>query len=198
MTFRTRLFVSSLAVAGATLLVATLLVSWSLRQSVRERIERSLVTEARLAAELLSRQSAISAAELDAEADALGALGSARVTFIAPDGSVLGDSQLSTDALRSVENHADRPEVRDAISNGLGVATRYSATIDTDMLYVAVALRERPTADVAVVRLALPLTDVRDELSVVRRAALVALLSGIVLALALTWITSALMARRTV
>ena len=196
MTFRTRLFLSSLAVAGATLIVATLLVSWSIRHSVRERIERSLVTEARLAAELLSRQSVMSPAELDVEADALGALGSSRVTFIAPDGSVVGDSQVPTDALRSVENHADRPEVRTALTEGLGIATRYSATIDTDMLYVAIPVRGRPIADIAVVRLALPLTEVREQLAVVRRAALAALLSGIALALALTWITSALLARR--
>ncbi len=196
MTFRTRLFRSSLAVAGATLIVATILVSWSIRHSVRDRIERSLVTEARLAAELLSRQAAMSPAELDAEADALGGLGSARVTFIAADGSVVGDSQLSTDALRSVENHGDRPEIRTALAEGLGIATRYSDTIDTDMLYVAVAVRGRPVAEVAVVRLALPLTEVREQLAVVGRAALVALASGIALALALTWITSALLARR--
>ena len=196
MTFRTRLCLTSLAVAGATLIVATLLVSWSLRHSVRDRIERSLVIEARLAAELLSRQPAMSPAELDGEADALGALGSARVTFIAEDGSVVGDSQVSTDALPSVENHKDRPEVRAALADGLGVASRYSDTIDTEMLYVAVPVRDRPAADIAVVRLALPLTEVREQLAVVRRAALVALLSGIVLALALTWITAALLARR--
>ena len=196
MTFRTRLFLSSLAVAGATLIVATILVSWSIRHSVRERIERSLLIEARLAAELLSRQTAMSPAELDAEADALGALGSSRVTFIAPNGSVVGDSQLSSDALRSVENHADRPEVRAALAEGVGIATRYSDTIDTDMLYVAIPVRGRPVADISVVRLALPLTEVREQLAVVRRAALAALLSGIALALALTWITSALLARR--
>lgn len=190
------MFLSSLAVAGATLIVASLLVSWSLRLSGRERIERSLVTEARLVAELLARQPATSPAELHAEADALGRLGSARVTFIGPDGTVLGDSQVSSDALASVENHGDRPEVRAALANGLGVATRYSETIDTDMLYVAVALRDQPPAKVAVVRLALPLTEVREQLAVVRRAALVALLSGIALALALTWVTSALLARR--
>jgi two-component system phosphate regulon sensor histidine kinase PhoR len=195
-TFRTRLFLSSLAVAGTTLIAATLLVSWSLRDSVRERIERSLVTEARLATELLSQQAGIAPAALDAQADSLGQLGSARVTFIAPDGSVVGDSQLSADALRSVENHADRPEVRTALSEGLGIATRYSDTVEIDMLYVAVRVRDRPSADVAVVRLALPLTEVREQLAVVRRAALAALAFGIALALALTWVTSALLARR--
>src|SRR5690606_40114253 len=62
--------------------------------SLDTRIERTLITEARLAAELLARQRAVSPEALDAEADTLGTLGSARVTFIAPDGTVVGDSEV--------------------------------------------------------------------------------------------------------
>ena len=56
MTFRTRLFVTSLATAALTLAVATILVSSSIRNTVNERIERSLVAQARLAAETLSHR----------------------------------------------------------------------------------------------------------------------------------------------
>src|SRR5687768_9742076 len=94
MSFRSRLFLSSLGAAVATLVVATVLLSWSLRQTVGDRIERSLVAEARLAAELLSRQRG-QVSGLDAEADALGRLGAARVTFIGGDGRVLGDSDIA-------------------------------------------------------------------------------------------------------
>jgi two-component system phosphate regulon sensor histidine kinase PhoR len=196
MTFRTRLFLGSLAVAGATLVVATVLVSWSLRQSASERIEQSLVTQARLAAELLSGQRPSTGAELDLEADTLGRLAEARVTFIAPDGTVVGDSEVPAQGLASVDNHADRPEVRAAHAHGLGVATRYSDTVDADMLYVAVTVRNSLVPDVSVVRLALPLTEVREQLAVVRRAALAAAATGLAAALALAWITSALLARR--
>ena len=48
--------------------------------------------------------------------------GSARVTFIAADGAVVGDSEVSSTALPSVENHGDRPEVRAALADGLGIA----------------------------------------------------------------------------
>ncbi|MDQ3488254.1 MAG: ATP-binding protein [Acidobacteriota bacterium] len=196
MTFRTRLFLSSLAAAGATLVVATVLVSWSIRESVSERIERSLIAEARLTAELLARQRPSTRLELDAEADDLGRLGSARITFIAPDGTVVGDSEVAADALVSVQNHGDRPEVRAALTDGLGVATRYSSTIDTDMLYVAVPIPGPPLPDLRVVRLALPLTEVQEQLAVVRRAAVAGLLAGLAVALVLTWITSTLLARR--
>jgi two-component system phosphate regulon sensor histidine kinase PhoR len=195
-TFRTRLFLGSLAAAGATLVVATVLVSWSLRQSVSERIERSLVTQARLTAELLSGQRPSTRAELDLEADTLGRLAEARVTFIAPDGTVVGDSEVPAQGLASLENHADRPEIRAAHAHGLGVSRRHSDTVDADMLYVAVTVRNSLVPDVSVVRLALPLTEVREQLAVVRRAALAAAATGLAAALALAWITSALLARR--
>ena len=46
-TFRTRLFLTSLVTAAVTLVVATVLVSWSVRRATDERIERSLVSQTR-------------------------------------------------------------------------------------------------------------------------------------------------------
>ena len=56
MTFRTRLFLTSTAAAAVTLLVATLLFSWWIRRSVGDRIQRALVSDAKLAAETLSHR----------------------------------------------------------------------------------------------------------------------------------------------
>jgi two-component system, OmpR family, phosphate regulon sensor histidine kinase PhoR len=195
-TFRTRLFIISLAAAAVTLLVATALASWSIRRSVYARIERGLIAEARLAAETLSHRRAASPSELDAEADTIGRLVSARVTFVAPDGTVVGDSDLSAAELQTVDNHGDRPEIQQARREGLGIAQRYSATVRTDMLYVAVPLQNPALANLSAVRLALPLTAIRDELAAVWRNALVAMGVGLVAALALAWIGSALLSRR--
>ena len=87
MTFRTKSFVTALLTAAVTLTVAVTLVSVSVRRSADERIERTLVEKARLIAETLTQRRAGDAAEMDAEADALGRLMSARVTFIASDGT---------------------------------------------------------------------------------------------------------------
>jgi two-component system phosphate regulon sensor histidine kinase PhoR len=140
-TFRSRLFATSLAAAALTLLVATVLVSWSLRRAMNERIERSLINEARLMAETLSHHSPASAEDLDGEADQLGALVAARVTIIGPDGTVVGDSELDGEALHGLENHGTRPEIVEAGRSRLGVARRYSTTLSVDMLYVAVPVR---------------------------------------------------------
>jgi two-component system phosphate regulon sensor histidine kinase PhoR len=195
-TFRSRLFLTSFAAATVTLAVATALVSWSVRRSVSEQIEHNLVNEARLAAETLSHRQAATPAELDAEADTIGRLVSARVTFIGPDGTVVGDSELGPAELASLENHGQRPEVLAARASGIGVSRRYSATLRIDMLYVAVEVRSPGAPGLAEVRLALPETAVRDQLAAVRRIALVALAVGLLAAVALALAASSLLGRR--
>jgi two-component system phosphate regulon sensor histidine kinase PhoR len=192
MTFRTRSFLTALGTAAITLLVAIVLASWNIRHSVGERIERNLVNEARLAAAALSHRQPATPDELDAEADALGRIVSARVTFIAPDGRVVGDSGVSREALLALENHNDRPEVQQARTNGLGVARRYSATVDLDMLYVAVPVRNPAAPLLSEVRLAVPLVEIRDQLATLRRAVLAAGGAGLGAALLLAWAASAL------
>ena len=187
---------TSLAAAAATLLVATLLISWSVRGTVNDRIERTLAAEVRLTAEALSNRRPASSGELDAEADALGRLSSARVTFIARDGTVVGDSGIAIAELASVENHASRPEVQQALREGFGMARRYSSTLQIDMLYAAVPVQNPAMPELGVVRLALPLTEVREQLAAVRRVALVALGVGTLTALLVSWLSSTLLTRR--
>jgi two-component system phosphate regulon sensor histidine kinase PhoR len=196
MTFRTRLFLASLLVAAATLVVATVLVSATVKRIVDDRIERDSVNQARLAAETLSHRQAATAAELDAEADAIGRLVSARVTFVAPDGKVVGDSELTADDLITLENHGTRPEILQARREGLGVARRYSATLKTDMLYVAVEVHNPAAPSLSEVRLALPLTEITEQLAAVRRSSIAAMTVGLLAALVVAWGASALLSRR--
>ena len=196
MTFRTRLFLTSFAAAAVTVAVATALVSYSIRRTLDERIERSLINEARLAAETLSHRQPAVATELDDEADSLGALLGVRVTFVSPDGGVVGDSDLDGNELRTVENHGDRPEIQQALAQGLGKSRRYSTTVSADMLYVAVRVDNPDVPVLSVVRLALPLTEVRDQLASVLRIALFAFAIGLGAASALAWGASLLLSRR--
>src|SRR5205814_2562120 len=103
-------------------------------------------------------------ADLDSEADRLGSRLDARVTLIASDGRVLGDSAEPVERLPTLENHATRPEVLEAKASGLGTARRFSATLGIDMLYVAAPVQH---SSIAFVRVALPLTDVRQQLRTV-------------------------------
>jgi two-component system phosphate regulon sensor histidine kinase PhoR len=195
-TFRARLFFSSLVVSALTLVTATLLVSWSVRRATTARIEQFLVSQTRLAADALSHRQDLEPGGLDGIADAIGAVSGARTTLVAADGTVLGDSDLNPQQIAAVESHGSRPEIEQARLAGLGIAYRHSGTIDTDMLYVAVPVRNAARPDLAIVRLALPLTDVQQQVAGVRGGAAIAFAIGLVAALALSWATSILVSRR--
>ena len=196
MTLPTKFFFAALSAAALALLVAGLLFAASARRDTDARMERTLVAETRLAAELLGRSSPASppaAAELDSEADRMGTLLGAHVTFIAEDGRVLGDSAETLDALAEIENHAARSEVALARSSGLGTARRYSETTRMDMLYVA-APTTHPV--VAVVRVALPLSDVWQQLRALLTATLTALGIALIGAAAISWAVAGRVGRR--
>ncbi len=91
---------------------------------------------------------------------------------------------------------ASRPEVRAALDGNLGVARRYSSTLRVDMLYVAVPVGASAGSQLAVVRYALPLTDVEQQVAAVWGVVPAALLAGLATALALAWITADLLATR--
>lgn len=191
--FRTQLFLAAFGAAAVAVVAAMWLVSHSLRTHLRAQIERTLVGDARLAAELLSRHGEVPPDGFDAEADAIGALLGARVTLIGHDGRVIGDSAVDGAALDALDDHGHRPEVVAARATGLGVAERYSTTVGTPLLYVAVPTRAGPAA---FVRVALPLTEVRAHLAVVWRLGLLALGVALGVALAAAGAGSALVGRR--
>ncbi|MDO4283742.1 MAG: ATP-binding protein [Eubacteriales bacterium] len=60
-----------------------------------------------------------------------------RVTLIAQDGNVLYDSEADA---AGMDNHADRPEVEEAIRSGTGEGMRYSSTIGASTIYCAMRM----------------------------------------------------------
>ncbi len=88
-----------------------------------------------------------------------------RVTVITADGLVLTDSQSDSSTM---ENHAGRPEIRDAFAKGEGQSIRHSVTINSNLLYHAVRFSPAGAPPV-VLRFALPLQTVDQELWEFRR-----------------------------
>ena len=62
---------------------------------------------------------------------------SLRVTLIAADGTVIGESYLPSNQLSQMDNHIERPEVLAAQEFGEGFSTRYSNTLKTEFIYFA-------------------------------------------------------------
>jgi two-component system phosphate regulon sensor histidine kinase PhoR len=83
----------------------------------------------------------------------LGKLTSTRLTVILPSGQVAGDSQEDPGRM---DNHGDRPEVREAMQGRVGVSTRFSFTLGHTMMYVAVPWGHQDQPQ-GVVRASLPM-----------------------------------------
>ena len=192
--YRAKVFVATFSIAAVVVLLGATWLAISLRRQTYARIERGLVSEATLASELLSHDVSVrSDAELQEEALSLGRDIDARVTLIAPDGRVVGDSSQTAASVTRLENHGHRPEVVDARQHGIGIESRSSATLGVGMLYVAATVHH---PSVAIVRLALPLTEIDRQLRTIWRAALYALAVSVLGAVAMAWIASSLLARR--
>jgi two-component system phosphate regulon sensor histidine kinase PhoR len=108
----------------------------------------------------------------------------ARLTLINKDGKVLVDSDKPKNEILSMENHAERPEVKIAWTGKVGSEIRHSATLKIDMLYVALPLKEQNEI-IGVLRIALPLENVQKTLFTVRKTVLLGFLFALGLALVL-------------
>jgi two-component system phosphate regulon sensor histidine kinase PhoR len=191
---RARTLLAVFGVSAAVLLLVAVLIAVPMRALLLRAIERNLVAETRLSAALLREHRTDGSLDaLDREADEIGAFTAARVTLIAADGRVVGDSAEELASLTALDNHGTRPEVVAARRTGLGIERRFSTTVGMDLLYVAIPV-EHP--HVAVVRLALPLTDIEEQFLAVRRSLVLALGLALASALGLAWLSSLLLARR--
>jgi len=190
---RSKLFTISLLLIVVVVVVSGLILQGRLQGWLEHRLEDELTVQARLGAELVMAVPEVGGiAETDSLADALAVLAQTRVTIIGSDGRVLGDSDLDLQGLRTVENHSERPEFRTALETGLGVARRYSSTLGTSMLYVAVPYRH-PGGASGVVRVALPLYQVGELRRSLRGLLGVAGLVGILVAVLISLIAAHLM-----
>lgn len=153
---RGRLFLVSVSLVLAVVCLSGLYLEGQLVTWAQQRAQVELEGHARLVRVLLEREAERGGprADLDALADRVAAPIDARVTIIDAGGRVLGDSEFSKAALATMDSHSDRPEVLGALRDGQGVAQRTSASLTTEMLYVALPFSE------GVVRVARPLREV--------------------------------------
>jgi two-component system, OmpR family, phosphate regulon sensor histidine kinase PhoR len=130
------------------------------RDSQLAHLQTYLTNEARLVANdvLPSLISPAQNPSPDSLAKNVGNSIGARVTIIAPDGTVLGDTWEDPATL---ENHLERPEVQQAMSSGMGKSIRYSTTVKQDLMYVAVTIVDQGKVK-GVARVALSLETVNQ------------------------------------
>jgi two-component system phosphate regulon sensor histidine kinase PhoR len=137
-------------------LLSSILVGFTAESLYSRRLRQEVARRLRADAELV-----VAVLEAEPPSDRLAkrygrALG-CRVTFIDPEGWVVGDSAVSVAELPGLENHGGREEVSEARRSGSGEAIRLSATVGRSMFYVARAL-DWPNGGRGFVRLAFPLS----------------------------------------
>ncbi|MBI3507736.1 MAG: PAS domain-containing protein [Proteobacteria bacterium] len=171
-------FSRKLTAAFVSLLVAAMGVSALIVTSVlKERMTDELLDRLQAQARLIGAQlpaGALAAAAADphalnALAHRLGGACGCRVTFIRPDGRVFGDSSVEDAKLGGLENHLNRPEIQEALQGREGHSIRRSSTVGDDLLYAAAPLPSS-AGETGVVRVAMPLTQVRGRIERIRRA----------------------------
>lgn len=102
--------------------------------------------------------------------DGVGRTAGVRLTLIALEGTVLADSDVPPERLPSLDNHASRPEVAEALRSGWGRAVRYSRTVSAPLMYAARLGRALDGPVIA--RVALPLVRIESRRAEVRRSIL--------------------------
>ena len=156
-----------------------------------DTLRAQLTDQARLIGDLSAPYFAGNQTEsLEALAQRLGEQIGARITIIDKDGVVLGDSEEDP---ATMDNHANRPEIIEALSKGTGSSIRYSATLGYNMMYVAVPITSNGGV-VGVARVALSLTQIDKSLqhlnNVIIFGAVIAAIIAILLAFQMLKITT--------
>ena len=101
---------------------------------------------------------------IDQLAKYLGKKLEARITVIALDGTVLGDSEKDP---KKMENHANRPEIKRALQGKKGKSIRFSATLQKNMFYLAIPVYQEKQL-VGIIRVSLFTEDINNLLAQIK------------------------------
>jgi two-component system phosphate regulon sensor histidine kinase PhoR len=179
------------------LLIGSILYGYlnhTLKNHLDAEIRDNLLNETRLVRAMSSKEIADMNRDAPALARIVGKEIKARVSIISRDGRVTGDSELTDSELLKLENHASRPEFIQAIERGQGVVTRYSSTLGTNMMYIALPF-QTTAGQPGVVRLALPLSRLDAAMASLGTILGVSLILAIFCSLLLSYILSFITSR---
>ena len=185
---RTKLILTYIFLILISLSILILAILWPLQKHYVSNVEKDLQRNAYLVSQIIhSYLNSEHEAGIDSRLKELEEKINARITIIKNTGEVLGETHK---AVSLMENHANRPEVKTALAGQIGTAIRYSDTLDTNHLYVALPIIEQEMVQ-AVVRLSLPILSIQETIGLFR----VTLLIGFIIAMLVAIAISILLAR---
>ena len=176
-----QLFPPFLLITFLALSATTLYVTKHWRQLYQEQVTTMLLKMARLhesqVRELLLQADHRRLQEITLS---FGQQTNIRFSVFRPDGKTLADSDYDP---MQMENHADRPEIKEALKGRTGISTRRSYTLDERMIYLALPVQDGERI-VGIIRTALPVTEVDTILNDIYLKILVGSLAIVLLAAA--------------
>ena len=126
-------------------------------------------------------------------ANTIGQQQNLRTTIIAMDGTVLADSYLKPYEIKQLENHLQRPEIQQALVEGVGCSKRFSRTIGRHLLYMAVVFGKGHPA--GFLRYAVPISYIDILESTQQKIIIGSLILIFILSLGFTFIISLVITR---
>jgi two-component system, OmpR family, phosphate regulon sensor histidine kinase PhoR len=191
---RGKLFAVSLGLITIVAILSGVMVETVMRTMIVERVSEQLTRVAGVTANAIElTPGRLSVGSDQALVQRLGRSANARVTVVDLKGRVLADSALSPSELAAAINHSDRPEVRQALSTGRGADSRFSQTLNAEMMYVAVPFQRGEQR--GAVRIAMSLADVDGLISHMRWLITGAVCLGLVIAAVMGGLASHLASR---
>lgn len=158
--YPTYLLITLLALGAASWYASSFLSDYFLERTIAGLQTHGLIITGQIKPHLIP----LNEKKVDRVCKEIGKSARIRVTAILPDGRVIGDSDENPAVM---DNHADRPEFLQALSQQAGSALRYSRTLDKRMMYVALPVRS-PDRLEAILRTSIPLTEVDEELNTIQ------------------------------
>ena len=153
-----------------------------LQDSIQAQLHAESIHLAQLAESVLSDRS--STELLQHQADVIATATGSRLTVLDANGTVIVDTRQ---APASMDNHLSRPEIQQALGEGVGLAERFSGTLGVDLLYVALPVTSEGRV-VGYCRTSLPLVEIDSRTArlrgIVLGGACIAALIGVLLAFA--------------
>lgn len=131
-----QLFYSYIPVIGIGLFILVILINQITKDFYYDHVKKDLHDRAKLTSKIISQNPELisSAQEL---AKSAGSIANMRVTIINQDGVVVGDSDQEPGQM---DNHKNRPEILEALNEGVGSSQRFSKTLNQEMMYLAIPM----------------------------------------------------------
>ncbi|MEJ2542492.1 MAG: ATP-binding protein [Calditrichaceae bacterium] len=180
--YLTFLIITLISLSTITWFAQNLARDFYLKETSRNLQDSALLLNEQVVAALLTGQTD----SLKAHIARLDPLMNMRFSVILVDGTVIADSRENPDRM---DNHASRPEVKEAIAGRAGSSERYSYTVEENLMYVALPVRHNSKI-IGIIRTSIPITAIENTLSsIVNKFIITAVILSLVIA-SVGWLIS--------